>query len=127
METKFLKFERKKLKINLESKDKKAIDMLKNSILKEFPDAHFILFGSKVRGNSDEFSDIDILVLINNPINTAIEEKIYDISYEISLEYDTVFNLIIEYSDFLDSKLAQEMPLYKNIAKEGIAIWAKRS
>ena len=112
--------------MELEPREKIAIETLKKIIQKEFPDAFFIVFGSKVRGTSDVFSDIDILIVINDVIETSIEEKIFGIGYEIGLKYDVVFNLIIEQKDFLYSKKAQEMPLYKNITKEGIRVWIRK-
>lgn len=51
-----------------------AINALKNSIYNLFPEAEIIFFGSKARGDGDEFSDIDLLVIIKEDVNARIED-----------------------------------------------------
>jgi uncharacterized protein len=109
-------------KIDLRNNEKKALEELKEKILKIYPEARIILYGSKARGDFDRESDIDLLILIPQKINTKLEEEIYHISYEIELKYNVVFGEIIENKKFWETPLANVMPLYQNIDKEGIAI-----
>ncbi|RLE11802.1 hypothetical protein DRJ04_07350 [Candidatus Aerophobetes bacterium] len=108
--------------LNLKENEKKALTELKERILKKFPDAEIILYGSKVRGDADEESDIDVLVLLREKVNTSIEEEIFNLSYNIELEYDVVFGILVHEKDFWSSELAHAMPLHWNIDKEGIPI-----
>lgn len=102
--------------------DQLSLNELKENVLKEFPKAHFILFGSRARGVDTTFSDIDVLVLLNRKIDTVIEKKIFDIGYKVGLKYNVVFGIVVEEDSFLNSKLAKVMPFYKNVVKEGITI-----
>jgi predicted nucleotidyltransferase len=109
-------------KINLRDNEKNALQELKEIILARFPDAEIILYGSKARGDSDEESDIDLLILVESLINSKIEEEIFHLSYQIELKYEVVFGEIVENKDFWNTPLANAMPLHRNIDKEGVLI-----
>ncbi len=51
----------------LSEKEKKAVLVLKKEVLKLDKKAELIIYGSKVRGDFDEESDIDILIILSNP------------------------------------------------------------
>ena len=109
-------------KINLKDNEKNALQELKVIILARFPDAEIILYGSKARGDSDEESDIDLLILVESLINSKLEEEIFHLSYQIELKYEVVFGEIIENKDFWNTPLANAMPLHRNIDREGVPI-----
>jgi predicted nucleotidyltransferase len=108
--------------LNLKKNERKALQELKNRLLKRFPNVEVILYGSKVRGNSDKESDIDLLILFQSQVNSKLEEEITEITFDIELKYDVVFGKIIESRDFWNSPLANAMPLHWNIDKEGVRI-----
>ncbi|NOY57633.1 MAG: nucleotidyltransferase domain-containing protein [Calditrichaeota bacterium] len=74
------------------------------------------LFGSSARGDFSENSDIDIMVKLPL-VNRNIEEELFDIAYDLELEYDCLIDVIV-----LPENLKNNIPLYQNIEKEGIAI-----
>ncbi|MHB1665704.1 MAG: nucleotidyltransferase domain-containing protein [bacterium] len=102
--------------------EQKAIKEFKSELLKLFPDAEIILFGSKARGDFDVYSDIDLLILLNIPVTNKIEEKIVSVSGDIELKYDVVFGRLIENKQMWYSPKYQAMPIAENINKEGIAL-----
>jgi len=81
-----------------------------------------ILFGSAARGICGPESDIDILILLPDNVNTRIEEKVIGIAYDIELQHDVVFGIIVYSKDFWCSGVAAVMPLHKNISAEGIHV-----
>ena len=85
-------------------------------------DVELRLFGSAVRGDYRKHSDIDIVVLLPGKVDNAIEEKVFDATYDIELKYGVIFGIIVYAREFWGSEVAASMPLYQNIAKEGIAI-----
>ena len=109
-------------KVELSEKDLNVIYKLKKKLLDRFPRTRVILYGSKVRGNSEKFSDIDVLILLDRKIDTKLEKQILDIAYDIELEFDIVFGIMIESKEFWGSSLAGIMPLHQNIEKEGVLI-----
>jgi len=108
--------------VKLRDNEKKALEELKQRILERFPNAKIILYGSKARGDDEEFSDLDLLVLIDSQINRNIKEEVTQIKYKMELKYDVVFGTLIENIDFWESAIANAMPLHCNIDREGISI-----
>jgi predicted nucleotidyltransferase len=79
-----------------------------------------ILFGSQARGDAEEFSDIDILVVLKGSINPFKELQVcIDIISELSLKFDTVIACIFEQEEKFQT---EDIPLYKNIRREGIIL-----
>ncbi|MHB1336310.1 MAG: nucleotidyltransferase domain-containing protein [Candidatus Humimicrobiaceae bacterium] len=115
---KFLKEENK----ILNKKESNAIYKLKNELLKNFPGAELILFGSKARGDFTDFSDLDVLILVDREVDYELKDKIIEIAYDIELENDIVFGLIIENKKSWRSSRYRVMPLYKNVEREGAII-----
>ncbi|MBC8388107.1 MAG: nucleotidyltransferase domain-containing protein [Actinobacteria bacterium] len=114
----------RKEKINevLNTNELDAIYELKNKLLKSFPGVELILFGSKVRGDFEEFSDIDILILVDKNVDHRLKDNIIEIAYDIELKYDIVFGFIIENKKLWRSPRYKVMPLYQNVEREGILI-----
>lgn len=100
-----------------------SIEKLKKSLKERFgKEIELFLFGSVARGEGSESSDIDILVLLKNAVNTSIEEEIYNIAYEIGLEYDIVFGIIVHTKKEWKELSKKQIPLTLEVKKEGIKI-----
>jgi len=52
-----------------------------------------ILFGSQVKGKTKKYSDYDILIIMKNDCNWEIQEKIYDLLYDVDLKYDIITDI----------------------------------
>lgn len=106
----------------LNPKTANAIKELKTKIEKEFKNSEIILFGSAATGTADSESDIDLLILVDGDLDNTIEEKIFETSFDVELNNDVIFGIIAYPKKFWHSQQAQAMPLYQNIAREGIAV-----
>ena len=84
-----------------------------------------ILFGSYARGDHDEDSDIDIMVLAdvtNNDEIIYLRDEISDIASDISLENNiTVSAFIKDFKFFFD--YSEAVPYYRNVINDGINIY----
>jgi predicted nucleotidyltransferase len=74
------------------------------------------LFGSFARGDYSRMSDIDLMVRLPR-VDRSIEEDLFNIAYDLELEYDCVIDVIV-----LPQNLGNNIMIYHNIQKEGIAI-----
>jgi len=102
---------------------KKAIQALKQGLVHRFgTDVELRIFGSVARGDYHKHSDIDILVVLPGKVDNAIEEQVFDMAYDIELEYGLVIGTIVYSRDFWYSDRAAVMPLYKNIQREGLFV-----
>jgi predicted nucleotidyltransferase len=82
-----------------------------------------ILYGSYARGDYDYESDIDIIALIDEDDLKKYEKQILRINVDLSIEYDADLSIVIENKTDFDLNF-DIIPLYKNIGKEGINIYA---
>lgn len=82
-----------------------------------------ILFGSYARGDFDEESDIDILVVANllPEEMTSYRSKLDSICGEMLFDYGVLVSIIEKDYDTYN-RYSQILPFYKNIAKEGVKI-----
>jgi uncharacterized protein len=101
----------------------KAIQELKQGLVHRFgTDVELRIFGSVARGDYHEHSDIDILVVLPVKVDNTVEEQVFDMAYDIELEYGLVIGTIVYSRDFWYSDRAAVMPLYKNIQREGLFV-----
>ena len=81
---------------------------------------HVILYGSHARGDADEGSDIDLLIVLKELHDPEAESSSMDpIASELSLEHDTVLCFLpIAERDYLE----RNTPLLLNIRREGVPV-----
>ena len=85
-------------------------------------DADVILYGSRARGDADEYSDYDIMVIVNGPADMVLEGKIRDNIYPLELETEAMLTLIVYSKQQWDSPLYRAMPLHKNVDRDGVLL-----
>ena len=101
----------------MDVRTKKIAEELKRRIIEKYKLQDIRIFGSSVRGEQREDSDIDIFVHLDHS-NRQIEEDLFDISYDIELEYDCLIDLIIVDEKDIKGKIGSA-PIYENILSEG--------
>lgn len=78
-----------------------------------------ILYGSMARGQTDNFSDIDLLVLLNTPFDYFQElRKIVEILYPVQLESENLISAKPAAKEEFDSG---RILLYRLAKREGLA------
>ena len=78
-----------------------------------------ILYGSMARGQTDNFSDIDLLVLLNPPFDYFQElRKIVEILYPVQLESENLISAKPAAKEEFDSG---KILLYRLAKREGLA------
>jgi len=79
-----------------------------------------ILFGSTARGDDTPESDIDLLVLLDGPVDGGAEvRRIWEVLYDVQLECDRAISIMPEDAE---SYRRGESALYENVQEEGIPI-----
>jgi len=82
-----------------------------------------MLYGSKARGDANEYSDIDVLIILKNFNNKYCEiKKILNITREINYIYEILISpSVITEEHYIMSK----MPVIFNIRKDGLNLWKR--
>ena len=79
-----------------------------------------ILFGSYARGDAEEGSDIDLMVVLEDFADAEAElQRMDPIASELSLEHDVVIvDMVVRAHDYVH----RDSPLLLNIRREGVAV-----
>ena len=82
-----------------------------------------IAFGSRVRGQGEEDSDLDLIILVDQK-TSGLESKIEDVAYKVMWDHD--FKPIISIKVFTEAHyqnfLKEGFSFYKNIDREGVSL-----
>ena len=97
---------------------KAAIKMLKS----EFSISKIILFGSKARGDHDEHSDIDLLVVASKLLHWKEEKAIVGALFDIGMEYDVIFSPLFTSVDEWENGIFTKFPVYQEISRDGALV-----
>jgi uncharacterized protein len=78
-----------------------------------------ILFGSQARGDSKEYSDYDVLIVLNKEYSGLDENKILDLCYDIDLKYNILLDVHLISTLELNS-IRGRQPVFFNAIKSGL-------
>lgn len=82
--------------------------------------AELILYGSQARGDAEEGSDIDVLVVLNGEVKPSREiPYVNEVVADLSLRNETVITCV-----FMDehSYTTRSGPFLRNIRREGVSV-----
>jgi predicted nucleotidyltransferase len=84
-----------------------------------------ILFGSKARGDFDDQSDLDVLVVVHMSDEDYWQHwrRIVDMAWEVELAYSLVISSIIKNEHDYTKLCEHRSLLARNIERDGIALW----
>jgi uncharacterized protein len=101
--------------------NKIILSELKKHLIMNYGDTveDIVLFGSHARGDSDSFSDYDVLIILKNDYTGKDENNIYDLCYDINLKYEILLDVHIISKNELKS-LRGKQPIFTNALKSGI-------
>ena len=103
--------------------NRQAMQELKELLLSSFPNEidHVILFGSRVNGDARDYSDYDVLVIVNHPYDWKFKHRIYDATYDIDLKYDLLTDLKIISTDELQT-IKGKLPFIQEAIERGVTL-----
>ncbi len=108
-------------KILMNPKDYMVAKELKEQLSEVTSLADIIVFGSRARGDQDEYSDLDISIIVPS-LNTELKERIYEIVWQVGFDNYMVISPIVFTKDEIANSPLRSAPLVKNILEEGIKI-----
>jgi len=84
-----------------------------------------ILFGSYARGDYEEYSDIDVMILVDLPKERICDfrKAIFDITFELAWEHQVLISPVIESVEIF-YRFGEASGFFKNVAAEGVRISA---
>lgn len=103
------------------SKDYSIAKELKERLSNVTSVVDLIIFGSRARGDQDEYSDMDVFIEVAT-LDKDLKERIYEIVWEVGFENFMVISPLICAKDEIENSALRSAPIVKNIFEEGIRI-----
>jgi len=107
--------------VTLKDNDRRAIRSAASLLREGFPVERVVLFGSKVRGDDDYESDIDLLVLTSHKLTCQERDEITSALFDLQLELEVVISTLIVSTEEWEHGLYQVLPIRREIEREGVA------
>ena len=102
---------------------KHSMAELKNRLQEHFGrELEFYLFGSVARKDYSLDSDIDVLVLVPGKVDTSLKEDIIDLAYDVELENNVVFGIVVRSKEFWISEKTAAMQFNQRVQREAVRI-----
>jgi uncharacterized protein len=102
--------------------DRQLLAACKAAIREVAPEASLILYGSRARGDAQEDSDYDLLVLVDREVDMDLERAVVDRLVPLEGQTGKALTLIIYSRSQWDSPQYRAMPFHKNVTREGVPI-----
>jgi len=82
-----------------------------------------IMYGSYARGDNNENSDVDIMVLttLTEDEIEKVETLIFDLAFDFQMEYGLDISVIVKNEEHFYHWLGA-LPFYNNVEKEGVVL-----
>ena len=114
---------RTKPTVDLPLKEKKAVRAFLAAVQLAYGNKiqRAALFGSKVRGDSTRFSDIDILLIVTDD-NWKFRKAVSKISSDIALKYDVLLDIRMISANRWQYMTEIQSGLYQNISRDAVPI-----
>lgn len=108
--------------------DLPQINDLRDNLLSRLPGViqHIVMYGSYARGEAEEDSDVDVLVIVEDSTPSVIEEM-RTARYEVmeQYQYSPLLSLLVLNIKEWQGLSKRSAGLKHNIEKEGVTIWSK--
>lgn len=108
--------------IKLAHNQRQALDEIRQRLPEAIDIASIRLFGSASRNETDDESDIDLLIITRLPLQRTVRHQITDIVCEINLKYNTNVSTLVVDQESWNTGLFSVLPLREEIIREGVAL-----
>ncbi len=106
----------------MDSLEKTVLDRFKASLLKRGNLHKLILFGSRARGDAGPHSDMDIVVVLDDPANEKDFDYVSDSAWEAGFEHGIVIVLVVFTRNEWENSPERYSLLVQAVAAEGLSL-----
>jgi hypothetical protein len=108
---------------SLPERDRRAVEAFSERVWQTYPKrvSQMILFGSKARGDSHAYSDIDVLLIVDRE-DWRFRHAISSIAADVSLAYDVLIGPRVIGQERWARMRHRRITLYENVQADGIEL-----
>ena len=99
-----------------------ALSEIKEKVSRHFEVVDFFLYGSAARGDAEDESDLDLMILVSEPLSRSKRHEITDIVFDVNLRFETNFSTLVVDRKSWESGLISVLPFRDEIKREGIRL-----
>ena len=103
--------------------NKEAMNELKKLLLKQYPNLinKIILYGSRAENRDNEYSDYDLLLILNREFDWKLEKALKLSTYDINIDYNILTDInLISINDLSSAK--GNLPFIQEALSKGLVI-----
>jgi predicted nucleotidyltransferase len=109
-------------KMPISQRESEALRIIKAKVSAAFSVVDFLLYGSTARGEADEESDLDLMIVVSEPISRFKRHEITDIVFDVNLEFGTNFSTLVVDKESWETGMLSVLPLRDEIIRDGIRL-----
>ncbi|MBI4594748.1 MAG: nucleotidyltransferase domain-containing protein [Candidatus Tectomicrobia bacterium] len=102
--------------------DEEILDKFKSLLLRKVQLHRLILFGSRSRGNADRYSDMDVVVILEDSPDENAKNNISDCAWEAGFEHGIVIVPVVFSRNEWESGPERYSLLAQSVEAEGISL-----
>ncbi|PKN92100.1 MAG: hypothetical protein CVU44_15810 [Chloroflexi bacterium HGW-Chloroflexi-6] len=96
--------------------DAEVARKVKERLEAEMPIKRILVYGSRARGDSSKWSDLDLYLELSVPITSELRKRIREIAWEVGLEMDIIITTLVR------QKSLTGQPILRAIELDGVAV-----
>ncbi len=108
--------------ISMTREQRGALAEIKRKLSERFDIRAIVLYGSFARGQADEESDVDLLVVTAQPLTRFPRHEITNVVFEVNLHYDTNFSTLVVDLESWERGIISVLPIRDEILRDGVLI-----
>lgn len=102
--------------------EKRVLERFKKLLLQRVSLLKMVLFGSRARGDADPASDMDVVVILNGPLNEKIKEEVSECAWQAGFEYGIVLVPVVFTRDEWENGPERHSLLVQAVEAEGVLL-----
>jgi uncharacterized protein len=111
----------------MNSTEKIVLEKFRGLLSKRLQVNKIILFGSRARGNAETDSDMDVLMILDEPVTTEVREAVSDCAWEAGVDHLIVVVPVVYSRDEWEEGPEQSSLLALAVQREGIGVYENRA
>ena len=102
--------------------EKRVLEIFKTLLLQRVSLFKMVLFGSRARGDADPASDMDVVVILDGPLNEKIKEEVSDCAWQAGFEHGIILVPVVFTQEEWENGPERHSLLVQAVKAEGVLL-----